>query len=193
MQELNQDLEELESDYLDDLVSRRLLGKAGEYLVAGKLLLNGFKVYTETVDDGMDLIATKNDNFYYFQVKTCQDTNYDSGTFQARVNLGSFSKFPQDQSYIVFVLHLLGAQTSLDMMGNHNFYEEIYIPIPAKDFMSFFATDDGHISLRLFYSPVMEGEHDFIVSMRVSKKSINLDNYLISSFNQVGVNGNTTT
>lgn len=169
-------------------VGKSLLGKAGEYLVAGRLLLNGFKVYTETVDDGMDLIAKKKNKFYFFQVKTCQDTNYDSGHFQARINFDTFSKFPKKRSFIVFVLHYLGPNASLDNMGDHNTYDQMYIPIPSTDFCSFFPIDNcGYTNVRLELSLVMDGQHDFIVRMKIKNRTIPLDKYLIGGFWQVEI------
>lgn len=45
-------------------------GKAGECLVMGELLFRGYNVNNMMVDEGIDLVASKNNVFYYIQVKT---------------------------------------------------------------------------------------------------------------------------
>ena len=51
-------------------ISTMMLGKAGEYAVVSKLLLNGYYANVMSVDDGVDIIASKNQNVYFIQVKT---------------------------------------------------------------------------------------------------------------------------
>lgn len=46
------------------------LGKSGEYSVMSELLLRGFNANGMTVDDGIDIVASKNNVIYYYQVKT---------------------------------------------------------------------------------------------------------------------------
>lgn len=46
------------------------IGKAGEYAVMSELLLRGYNANEMTVDDGIDVIASKNNVVYYIQVKT---------------------------------------------------------------------------------------------------------------------------
>jgi len=46
------------------------IGKAGECAVMSELLFRGYNVNSMLVDDGIDIIASKNNVFYYIQVKT---------------------------------------------------------------------------------------------------------------------------
>lgn len=46
------------------------MGKGGECLVMGELLFNGYNVNNMIVDEGIDLVACKDNVFYYIQVKT---------------------------------------------------------------------------------------------------------------------------
>lgn len=45
-------------------------GKAGEYAVMAELLFQEYNANNMTVDEGIDIIASKNNNFYFIQVKT---------------------------------------------------------------------------------------------------------------------------
>jgi hypothetical protein len=51
-------------------VSGLFTGKAGEYAVMSELLFFGFNVSLMTVDDGIDLVASKSDSYFHIQVKT---------------------------------------------------------------------------------------------------------------------------
>ncbi|MDE6415888.1 MAG: hypothetical protein K2K68_02525 [Duncaniella sp.] len=46
------------------------MGKGGECVVMGELLFRGYNVNNMMVDEGIDLVACKNNVFYYIQVKT---------------------------------------------------------------------------------------------------------------------------
>lgn len=50
--------------------SSMYIGKAGEYAVMSELLLRGYNANEMTVDDGIDVIASRNNVVYYIQVKT---------------------------------------------------------------------------------------------------------------------------
>lgn len=46
------------------------IGKAGECMVMGELLFRGYNVNNMMVDEGIDLVASKDNVFFYIQVKT---------------------------------------------------------------------------------------------------------------------------
>jgi hypothetical protein len=48
------------------------VGKAGECAVMSELLFRGYNVNSMLVDDGVDIVASKNNMFYYLQVKTTE-------------------------------------------------------------------------------------------------------------------------
>lgn len=52
-------------------------GKAGECAVMSELLFRGFNVNTLLVDDGVDVVASRNNVFYLVQVKTTKLENKD--------------------------------------------------------------------------------------------------------------------
>jgi Holliday junction resolvase-like predicted endonuclease len=176
-----------------ELVKRKLkvakinLGKAGEHFVAAKLLLNGFNIFQGAIDDGIDLVARKRKKFYFFQVKTCQDVDYDSGKFMAKINLDTFLKFPKTQSFLVLVLHFLGANASIDSMGDPNRYEQEFIVLPSAKLDEILNKKNGNAVVYLFYSPLMQGDNQWIVKLKYSGTEYILDDFLFDSFWQVEI------
>jgi hypothetical protein len=69
------------------LDSTNYFGKAGEYAIHSEMLFRGFNASIMTVDEGVDIIASKNNRFFYLQVKTSKDTN---GTFVFSIKKASF-------------------------------------------------------------------------------------------------------
>lgn len=51
-------------------IESRDLGRAGEMAVSSELLLQGYNVCSMAIDDGIDIVATKNQILYYVQVKS---------------------------------------------------------------------------------------------------------------------------
>jgi len=171
------------------VVRKNNLGKAGEYLTAGKLLLNGFNVYTSAIDDGIDLVAKKSKRFYYIQVKTCQDIEYDSGKFVASINLSTLNRHPLKQTFVVLVLHYLGPTASPDNMGDHNTYDQLFIVLPLDFLSSIFEANTGKATCRIFCSLIMDNpqEGNWIVKLKFKGKEIILDDFLIDSFWQLEI------
>ncbi len=72
------------------------LGKAGEYAIFSELLFRGFNASIMTVDQGVDIIASKGHRFFYLQVKTARDSGGGFGytikksAFDAHLNGGTF-------------------------------------------------------------------------------------------------------
>lgn len=54
----------------DKTRNKTYIGKAGEYAVMSELLIREYNANEMTVDDGIDVIASKNNVVYYIQVKT---------------------------------------------------------------------------------------------------------------------------
>ncbi len=166
-------------------VNRRNLGRAGEYLVAARLLLNGFNVYFGALDDGIDLVARKRKKFYFLQVKTAQDLGYDSNKYMATVNVATFSKHPPRNTFLVVVLHYLPGHASPDFMGDHNMYDQMYIVLPHDKILDFFGNDKNKATFYLYNG--IYGNEGWMVKMRYGKKDLILDEYIFDSFWQIEV------
>jgi len=54
--------------------STNFTGSAGEYAVLSELLFRGYNSAIMTVDEGIDLVASKNNRYYHIQVKTATES-----------------------------------------------------------------------------------------------------------------------
>lgn len=77
-------------------------GKAGEYAVMSELLFWEFNASVMAVDDGIDLVASKNNEYFHLQVKTA--TEQDGGKFTFTIEHKSFKEHDSAKMFYVFVL-----------------------------------------------------------------------------------------
>lgn len=78
-------------------------GKAGENLVCAELLFRGFNASIMSVDVGMDIIATKDNELFSIQVKTANLNRFEMYVFDVRKV--SFERHNSGNIYYIFVLH----------------------------------------------------------------------------------------
>jgi len=78
-------------------------GKAGEHLVCSELLFRGFNASIMSVDVGMDIVATKDNQLIGIQVKTSNLNNYNTYVFDVRKV--SFERHNTGNIFYIFVLH----------------------------------------------------------------------------------------
>lgn len=78
------------------------MGCAGEHAVMSELLFWGYNPSIMAVDDGVDIVASKDGKFFYIQVKTasCQDGN----KYQFSILQNSFKKYDTYNVFYVFVM-----------------------------------------------------------------------------------------
>lgn len=76
-------------------------GKAGEHLVASRLLFLGYNVSIMAVDTGADLIATKDKSTFYIQVKTA---NPNKNRYRFNIRTSSFEKNAGSSVFYIFVI-----------------------------------------------------------------------------------------
>jgi len=85
----------------------QFFGKAGEYAVMAELLFRDFNANNMTVDEGIDIIASKGNNFYFVQVKTTTLKPNKSAIVQ--IQQKNFDKFiNQQMRYVIVVKHEKG-------------------------------------------------------------------------------------
>jgi len=82
-------------------ISPLYTGKAGEYAVLSELLFREYNASVMSVDQGIDIVASKNDKFYHIQVKTA---NYRNGVFHTAINRTQFDRFNSINTFYIFVL-----------------------------------------------------------------------------------------
>lgn len=78
-------------------------GKGGEHLVCSELLFRGFNASIMSVDVGMDIIATKENQLFSIQVKTSNLNRFQTYVFDVR--RVSFERHNSGNIFYVFVLH----------------------------------------------------------------------------------------
>lgn len=81
---------------------KSFIGKAGEYAVMSELLFWGFNASIMTVDDGIDIVANKDNKFFHIQVKTA--TRQENGKYSFTINQTSFKRYDTTNVFYVFVL-----------------------------------------------------------------------------------------
>jgi len=82
-------------------VNSSYTGKAGEFAVTSELLFNGFNAGIIAVDDGIDVVAMKNNDLFYFQVKTIVLTN--NRTLSTSIKYSSFTKYEKNKTFYIIV------------------------------------------------------------------------------------------
>ncbi len=85
-------------------VSSQFTGKAGEYAVMSELLFFGFNVSAMTVDDGIDIVASKADSYFHIQVKTSNVSA--QSKFQFRITKRAFGSKDAASTFYVLVMRV---------------------------------------------------------------------------------------
>lgn len=86
-----------------DTPTTNYIGKAGECAVMSELLFRGYNVNSMMVDEGIDLVASKNNIFYYIQVKT--KILEEQNKFYFQIKQDAFQTFLGTQMRYVLVAH----------------------------------------------------------------------------------------
>jgi len=98
----------LESDEQElETKNTQYIGKAGEHLVVSKLLFQEFNANIMSVDDGMDIAATKDNRLFNIQVKTANENN---GKYIADMSIKSYNRHNRSNAFYILVLR--GEQTN---------------------------------------------------------------------------------
>lgn len=77
------------------------IGGGGEHLVLGKLLLHGYNANLIGVDDGIDIVAIKDNKMYGIQVKARNKTPYG---YVADICISAYERNESGNTFYVFVL-----------------------------------------------------------------------------------------
>lgn len=77
-------------------------GKAGEFAVMSELLFWDYNASVMSVDTGIDVIASKNHEYFHIQVKTSLEQ--EGGKFSFTIKYSSFKQCHTSSMYYVFVL-----------------------------------------------------------------------------------------
>lgn len=83
-------------------ISSQYVGKAGEHLVVSELIFRGYNASIMSVDEGIDITATKGERSYNIQVKTARENRFNYYVFDIRIS--SFEKHNRNNTFYIFVL-----------------------------------------------------------------------------------------
>lgn len=81
--------------------NKNYFGKAGEFAVISELLFWGVNVSPMIVDQGVDLVAEKNNKYFYIQVKTASGQE---GSWKFTIKKSSFDASHSNLMYYIFVM-----------------------------------------------------------------------------------------
>lgn len=80
-------------------------GKAGEYAVLSELMFRGYNSTILPIDDGIDVIAEKDNKYHHIQVKTSNQSL--GNNFQFTIKQSSFDIKNISQTYYIFVMRYI--------------------------------------------------------------------------------------
>ena len=83
-------------------MSSQFTGKAGESAVISELLFYGFNASAMAVDDGIDVIANKNNDYFHIQVKTANAT--EKSGYQYSIKRSRFHAKDSFHTFYIFVI-----------------------------------------------------------------------------------------
>ena len=86
-------------------VSTLYTGKAGEYGLLSELLFQGYNASIMTVDEGIDVVASKGNKYFHIQVKTANCNKY--GKFQFTIPAKSYKSNNASTTFYVFITRRL--------------------------------------------------------------------------------------
>lgn len=96
------------------------LGTAGEYAVMSELLFNGYNVNRMVIDDGIDIVATKNNQYYYIQVKTTVMEQGKNPGWQIDIN--SYNRYNMAGVKYIFVLRCGGRKQDVNNIDRNMYF-----------------------------------------------------------------------
>lgn len=94
--------EKIKEEEIKETISTQYTGKAGEHLVVSELLFRGYNASIMSVDEGIDIVATKGNRLFNIQVKTSNENKFNRYVFD--LSISSFEKYNQNNTFYIFVL-----------------------------------------------------------------------------------------
>lgn len=85
-------------------VTTQFTGKAGEFSVMSELLFFGFNASAMTVDDGIDIVASKADSYFHIQVKTANISTQSKYVF--KITKRAFGSKNTSSTFYVLVMRI---------------------------------------------------------------------------------------
>ena len=84
-------------------ISTQYTGKAGEHAVLSELLFYGYNASIMTVDDGIDIVASKDNHYFHIQVKT-SSAKTKKDEFSFKIEQERFKQKFSGNTFYIFVM-----------------------------------------------------------------------------------------
>lgn len=137
--------------------SSNFIGAAGEHAVLSELLFRGYNAAVMTVDEGIDLVASRNNRYFHIQVKTASET-----TTGFNFNIKNHIFKNNDNSTTFYVL--------LCRRYMNSYFHHDYVILPSSVVTTFINTgsikDTNTISIRV---SIKEGKYILNNTVNISK------------------------
>lgn len=123
-------------------ITTNYMGKAGEYAVMSELLFRGYNANDMSVDEGVDIVASKDNVFFFVQVKTAElKGNY---TAHTQIKVNRFDAFINAQIRYIIVVRC----------KENNAYKNIFFTFSNSDIEQFkfhkcVNTSDDYIYIKI--------------------------------------------
>ena len=102
--------------------STQYIGSAGEHRVVSELLFRGYNASIMSVDEGLDIVATKNEKLFQIQVKTANENKFNK--YVCDIRKTSFEKFDAGNTFYIFVL--MGKQTDFLILPSSEIEKSVH-------------------------------------------------------------------
>ena len=86
----------------EEKIDTTYFGRAGECAVMSELLYRGYNANRMMIDDGVDIIAAKDNIYYYIQVKTTAIKS--NGRIYCKIDLGSFDRYSNINNMMRYII-----------------------------------------------------------------------------------------
>lgn len=87
-------------------VTNLFTGKGGEHATLSELLFRGYNAGIMTVDEGIDIVASKDNVYHHIQVKTAYESN---GSFTFSIKNKAFSQNTGNGIFYIFICRLVSS------------------------------------------------------------------------------------
>lgn len=98
-------------------VSNNFLGKAGEHAVMSELLFWGYNASLMSVDEGIDIVASKQNHYFHIQVKAAAES--DKGRFSYKIKNSAFNTHHAANTFYILVMRRKGGADFAILPSSH--------------------------------------------------------------------------
>lgn len=128
-------------------------GTAGEYAVMSELLFQGYNVNSMTVDEGVDIVANKDNHFYFIQVKTAYLDDSLKASFTIKNSRFDIFKQNNDMRYVFVVRYSSPLSTPEKTITEDMFFAFTNVELDKAINDSIIYKGEKEISVKIKFDP----------------------------------------